>query len=68
MKLLTLTQSKSFSAICAEVDQLIGNNYQRINVPSNSSAARQRGESSVSFPSCSIYGELARLVTFFNVG
>lgn len=42
MKLLTLTQSKSFSAICAEVDQLIGNNYQRINVPSNSSAARQR--------------------------
>lgn len=41
MKLLTLTQSKSFSAICAEVDQLIGNNYQRINVPSNSSA-RQR--------------------------
>ncbi len=33
---------KSFSAICAEVDQLIGNNYQRINVPSNSSAARQR--------------------------
>lgn len=42
MKLLTLTQSKSFSAICAEVDQLIGNNYQRINVPANSSAARQR--------------------------
>lgn len=39
MKLLTLTQSKSFSAICAEVDQLIGNNYQRINVPANSSAA-----------------------------
>lgn len=33
---------KSFSAICAEVDQLIGNNYQRINVPVNSSAARQR--------------------------
>lgn len=42
MKLLTLTQSKSFSAISAEVDQLIGNNYQRINVPANSSAARQR--------------------------
>lgn len=69
MKLLTLTQSKSFSAICAEVDQLIGNNYQRINVPSNSSAQRgSASESSVSFPSCSIYGELARLVTFFNVG
>ena len=42
MKLLTLTQQKSFSAICAEVDQLIGNDYQRINVPVNSSAARQR--------------------------
>ncbi len=66
MKLLTLTQSKA-SAICAEVDQLIGNNYQRINVPSNSSARGSASESSVSFPSCSIYGELARLVTFFNV-
>ncbi|EPT4022360.1 DUF7146 domain-containing protein [Enterobacter roggenkampii] len=42
MKLLTLTQQKGFSAICAEVDQLVGNNYQRIDIPVNSSAARQR--------------------------
>ncbi|MGK4413840.1 DUF7146 domain-containing protein [Raoultella ornithinolytica] len=42
MKLLTLTQQKAFSAICAEVDQLIGNNYQRIEIPVNSSAVRQR--------------------------
>lgn len=68
MKLLTLTQSKSFSAICAEVDQLIGNNYQRINVPANSSARGSASESLVSFQSCSIYGVLARLVTFCNVG
>lgn len=68
MKLLTLTQSKSFSAICAEVDQLIGNNYQRINVPSNSSAARQRQRVISKFSKLLIYGELARLVTFFNVG
>ncbi|WP_072065375.1 toprim domain-containing protein [Pluralibacter gergoviae] len=42
MKLLTLTQQKGFSSICAEVDQFIGNNYQRIEIPVNSSAARQR--------------------------
>lgn len=42
MKLLTLTQGKSFAVLCAEVDQLIGNNYQRVSIPVNSSAAKQR--------------------------
>ncbi|MGF2656346.1 DUF7146 domain-containing protein [Serratia marcescens] len=46
MKLLTLTQGKSFSALCAEIDQLIGNNYRHLSVPVNTTAAeylRQRG-------------------------
>ena len=42
MKLLNLTQGKSFSELCAEVDQLIGNNYRHISIPITSSAAKQR--------------------------
>ena len=43
MKLLSLTQSgKTFSALCAEVDQLIGNDYHREKIPVNSSAAKLR--------------------------
>lgn len=42
MKLLTLTQGKPFSMLCAEVDHLIGNNYRHVTIPVNSSAARQR--------------------------
>ena len=43
MKLLSLTQSgKTFSALCAEVDQLIGNDYRREKIPVNSSAAKLR--------------------------
>lgn len=43
MKLLSLTQTgKTFSALCAEVDQLIGNDYRREKIPSNSSAAKLR--------------------------
>ncbi|HHA2250165.1 TPA: toprim domain-containing protein [Enterobacter ludwigii] len=42
MKLLTLTQGKPFSMLCAEVDYLIGNNYRHVTIPVNSSAARQR--------------------------
>lgn len=42
MKLLTLTQNRPFSMLCAEVDLLIGNNYQRVTIPVTSSAAKQR--------------------------
>ncbi len=43
MKLLSLTQTgKTFSALCAEVDQLIGNDYRREKIPANSSAAKLR--------------------------
>lgn len=43
MKLLSLTQTgKTFSALCAEVDQLIGNDYRREKNPANSSAAKLR--------------------------
>ncbi|KNC94013.1 DUF7146 domain-containing protein [Trabulsiella odontotermitis] len=42
MKLLTLTQGKPFSMLCAEVDHLIGNNYRHVTIPVSSSAARQR--------------------------
>nr|DAE47020.1 MAG TPA: DNA primase/helicase [Caudoviricetes sp.] len=43
MKLLSLTQTgKTFSALCAEVDQLIGNDYRREKIPVNSSAAKLR--------------------------
>lgn len=43
MKLLSLTQTgKTFSALCAEVDQLIGNDYRREKIPTNSSAAKLR--------------------------
>lgn len=42
MKLLTLTQGKSFSALCVEIDQLIGNSYRHLNVPVNSTAAKKR--------------------------
>ncbi|HDU4556705.1 TPA: toprim domain-containing protein [Klebsiella pneumoniae subsp. pneumoniae] len=42
MKLLTQTLQKSFSAICAEVDQLIGNTFRRIDVPVTSDASNLR--------------------------
>jgi putative DNA primase/helicase len=43
MKLLSLTQTgKTFSALCAEVDQLIGNDYRREKISANSSAAKLR--------------------------
>jgi len=43
MKLLSATQTnKTFSALCAEVDQLIGNDYQREKIPAHSSAAKLR--------------------------
>lgn len=42
MKLLTATQNKPFSMICAEVDQLIGNSYQHLPIPVSSSEANQR--------------------------
>lgn len=42
MKLLNLTQGKSFSDLCAEVDHLIGNNYRHISLPVNSTTAKQR--------------------------
>lgn len=43
MKLLSATQTnKTYSALCAEVDQLIGNDYQREKIPSHSSAAKLR--------------------------
>ncbi len=43
MKLLSATQTnKTFSALCAEVDQLIGNDYRQEKIPVNSSAAKLR--------------------------
>ena len=41
MKLLSATQTdKTFSTLCAEVDQLIGNDYQREKILAHSSAAK----------------------------
>lgn len=43
MKLLSLTQAcKPFSVLCAELDQLIGNNYRHEKIPVSSSAAKMR--------------------------
>ncbi|WP_439412948.1 DUF7146 domain-containing protein [Enterobacter ludwigii] len=43
MKLLSATQTnKTFSALCAEVDQLLGNDYRREKIPAHSSAAKLR--------------------------
>lgn len=42
MKLVTLTQGKSFNEICSEIDKLIGNNFERIKVPAASSASSLR--------------------------
>lgn len=42
MKLLNLTQGKSFAVLCSEVDQLLGNSYRHIALPANSSTAKQR--------------------------
>ncbi|WP_411569385.1 toprim domain-containing protein [Serratia sp. UGAL515B_01] len=42
MKLLNLTQSKSFAELCSEVDRLLGNNYRHMTIPVSSSAAKQR--------------------------
>lgn len=43
MKLLSLTQTgKTFPALCAEVDQLLGNDYRREKIPAHSSAAKLR--------------------------
>lgn len=42
MKLVTLTQGKPFNEVCGEIDRLIGNDYQRVKIPVNSSAAKLR--------------------------
>lgn len=42
MKLVTMTQGKPFNEICSEIDQLIGNNFQRVKIPVSSSATSLR--------------------------
>lgn len=42
MSLLMKTQGKGFSAISAEVDKIIGNNFRRDVIPAHSSAAKLR--------------------------
>lgn len=42
MKLLSLTVGKPFNLICAELDQMLGNDYRHIPVPQNSSAIKSR--------------------------
>ncbi|EHU5157714.1 toprim domain-containing protein [Salmonella enterica] len=42
MKLVTLTQGKPFNEICTEIDHLIGNDYQQVKIPVNSSATSLR--------------------------
>lgn len=42
MKLVTLTQGKPFNEICREIDELIGNTFTRLNIPTTSSAGSLR--------------------------
>lgn len=42
MKLLSLTQNKPFNVLCAEIDRLIGNDYQHAKNPVHSSTASLR--------------------------
>jgi len=42
MDLVTKTQGKPFNELCNEIDRLIGNDYQRVKIPTTSSATSLR--------------------------
>jgi putative DNA primase/helicase len=44
MMLVTKTQDKPFNELCKEIDNLIGNTYQRVKVPVTSDAAKLRNK------------------------